>query len=252
MENIEEIVNNCLGCPSKPCQKGCPLNNDTTGFISLVKKKEYKEAFELLSNTTVLSAVCGKICPNTKQCQGLCIRNNIDESVEIGKIESFIGDIAIKENYKIPMFTMEKKNKKVAVIGGGPCGLTCSAFLARNGYDVTIFEKYDSLGGILKRGIPEFRLDSLSLEGTINKILDLGINVKYNTELGKDITLEELEKSFDAIFLSFGKNISSKMGIDGEDLKNVFGANELLETKKYPDFKDKKVAIIGGRKCCNG
>ena len=132
------------------------------------------------------------------------------------------------------------------MVGGGPAGLTCSAFLARSGAEVTIYEKYGKLGGILEHGIPDFRLSKDVLENTIESILSLGINVEYNKELGKNIALQELEKSYDAIFLSFGANIPSKMNIEGEDLEGVFGGNSLLETGKHPDYTGKKVAVIGG------
>ena len=150
------------------------------------------------------------------------------------------------------MFTDVKNGKKVAVIGGGPAGLTCSAFLARNGFDVTIYEKHSSVGGVIEHGIPEFRLERKIIDNTINKILDLGINVEYTKELGIDFTLKDIEDKYDADFLSFGKNISSKMGIEGEDKKEVLGGNELLEYKNYPDFNGKNVAVIGRWKCCNG
>ena len=246
MLELQEILDNCESCKIKPCQVGCPLLNDTTGFIKLMKEEKYKEAYELLCETTVLQPICGRICPHMKQCQGSCIKRISYSPVEIGKLEYTLGDMAIKNNWKIPKFTEVKNGKKVAVVGGGPAGLTCSAFLARNGFDVTIYEKHSALGGVVEHGIPEFRLERKVLESTINKILDLGIEVKYNKELGKDFSLEDLEKEYDAIFLSFGKNVSSMMGIEGENLNGVYGGNELLEYKKYPDFKGKNVAVIGG------
>ena len=246
MEDINKLVNECYGCINKPCQSGCPLSNDTTGFIKLMKEEKYKEAYELLCKTTVLQPICGRICPHTKQCQGSCIRRFKFNSVEIGTLEAYIGDLAIKNGWKIPKKTNEKKNKKIAIVGGGPSGLTCAAFLAKDGYDVTIFEKSEKLGGIIEHGIPEFRLDKNILKNTINKILEIGINVETKRELGKNLNIEDLENEFDAIFLSFGANISSKMNIEGEEKEGVFGGNELLENKNFPNFNDKKVAVIGG------
>ena len=137
------------------------------------------------------------------------------------------------------------QQKKVAVIGGGPAGLTCAAFVAKR-CRCTIYEKYNYLGGLLVHGIPEFRLPKDIVKETVNRILSLGINVKYNMELNKNLILQDLEKQYDAIFLSFGANISSKMGVEGENLSGVFGGNELLEYNLHPDYTNKKVAVIGG------
>ena len=246
IDKIEKLASECSSCVIKPCQVGCPLNNDITGFIKYINEEKYKEAYELLCNTTVLQSICGRICPHFKQCQGSCVRRISYTPVKIGELEAFIGDMAIKKGWKIPKNTEKNKNKKVAIIGGGPAGLTCSAFLAKEGFDVTIYEKHDSLGGIIEHGIPEFRLDRKILEETINKILDLGVKVNLQMELGKNITLQDLEKEYDAIFLSFGANISSKMNIPGEEIEGVYGGNELLENKTFPDFVGKKVAVIGG------
>lgn len=246
MEQIKKKADYCLSCVIKPCQVGCPLENDITGFIKCVKEEKYKEAYEILCKTTVLQPICGRICPHKKQCEGSCIRRRKSSSVSIGELEAFVGDIALEKGYKINKFTEEKKQGKIAVVGGGPAGINAAANLARNGYNVTIYEKYDKLGGILRHGIPRFRLNEEVLDKTIKKILDLGINVIYNKELGKDYTLQQLQKEYDAIFLSFGANISSKMGIEGEDLEGVYGGNELLEFGNHPDYTNKKVAVIGG------
>lgn len=247
MENIYSKAEYCLGCIKKPCSQSCPLNNDIAGFIKLVKEEEYQEAYELLCETTVLQPICGRICPHTKQCQKACIRGIKGEPVNIGKLEAFIGDLSIKNNWKIPkILNVKTNNKKIAVIGGGPCGLTCAAFLAKRGYNVTIYEKHQKLGGILSHGIPEFRLNSKTTEATIQKILDLGIETKLGQELGQDYTINDLEKEYDAIFLSFGANVSNKMNIEGENLQGVFGGNELLENNIYPDYTNKNVAVIGG------
>ena len=243
--NYDEIRNYCLNCKNKPCSNnGCPLNNNIPSFVH---EKDLKKAYEILCNTTVLPAICGKICPHKKQCEGSCIRGIKGESVSIGKMEEYIGKASIENNYIIPTEIDETlKSKKVAVIGGGPAGLTCSAFLAKKGVKVTIFEKFDKLGGILTHGIPDFRLDRNVIDSTIQKILDLGIEVKYNQTLGDNLELENLIEKYDAVFVSVGANIPTKMNIEGEDLNGVFGGNTLLENGKHPDYKGKKVAVIGG------
>ena len=147
MENIKYKAEYCLTCPNKPCSNTCPLNNDTAGFIKLIKEEKYKEAYELLTETTVLQSICGRICPHTKQCQKGCVRGIKSESVNIGELEAFVGDLALKNNWEIPK-EGNKIDKKIAVIGGGPAGLTCAAFLAKKGYQVTIYVKQNVLGGI--------------------------------------------------------------------------------------------------------
>lgn len=246
MQDIKEMLKDCVSCKTKPCKAGCPLVNDTTGFINYMKDEEYQKAYELLCETTVLSSICGRICPHSKQCQGKCVKGIAYSAVEIGKLESFVSDMATEKGWKIPKFTEVKNGKKVAVIGGGPSGLTCAAFLARYGFDVTIFEKHESLGGVLSYGVPRFRLEKEVIDNTVAKILDLGIKAECNKALGKNLELDDLEREFDAIYLSFGKNISIKMGIAGEEKAEVLGANELLENKNFPDFNNKKVAVIGG------
>ena len=247
MNNIEEKANYCLSCKVKPCRVGCPLDNDITEFIRLVKENNYEEAYKVATKTSVLQSICGRICPHMSQCEGKCIRGIKQSPVCIGDIEAFIGDRAISENYA--MSELENKvNKdiKVAVIGSGPAGLTCAAFLARAGVHATIYEKYDKLGGILRHGIPEFRLPKDVLDKNIEKILSLGIDVNYNQELGKDIKLDELKNNYDAIFIAIGANISWKMGIPGEELEGVYGGNELLEKNNHPDYTGKTVIVSGG------
>lgn len=245
MNNVIDKANYCLGCINKPCQKGCPLNNDTAGFIKLIKEEKYEEAYKLLSKTTVLQSICGRICPHQKQCEGKCIRAYKGEPVSIGTLEAYIGDLAIQNNWQ---FTEELKERKerVAIIGSGPAALTCAAFLRSQGIQVTIYEKHNYLGGLLRHGIPEFRLPKSILDDTINKILSLGIEVKLNQELGKNLTIEQLEKAYDAIYIAIGANISSNMNIEGENLNGVYGGNELLENQNYPELKNKTVIVNGG------
>lgn len=255
MEDIIEETKYCLNCKVKPCSlKGCPLNNDIPAFIAQAKNGNFEEAFKILTKTTVLPAVCGKICPHYKQCMGSCVRGIKGNSVNIGEIEEYIGKVALENRYSlVNEYTEiskeeyeENSKKKVAIVGSGPSGLTAAAFLRRKGFNVTIYEKYNELGGILRRGIPEFRLDKNILDNTINKILDLGIETKYNQELGKNLSMKSLEENYDAIYIAIGANISTKMNVPGEELNGVFGGNELLEKNLHPDYKDKKVAIIGG------
>ncbi len=280
-KEMQEKVNYCLNCKVKPCSnKGCPLNNDIPTFIRLVKEGNIDEAYYTLLKTSILGSVCGRICPHYKQCMGSCVRGIKGESVQIGDIEAYISDYGLEHNLiKNIEKTNELKGKNIAVIGGGPAGLTASYFLAKAGANITIYEKHNSLGGILEHGIPEFRLDPKVLKKTVNSILSLGINVKYNVEVmtnnnqeitdttnnqerqdkktnnieGKlkeqektKISIESIASKYDATILAIGANVSSKMNIPGEDLQGVYGGNELLENKDYPDFKGKVVAVSGG------
>lgn len=254
IEEVKEKAEYCLNCKLKPCSlKGCPLGNNIPEFVKQIKDENYKKAYEVLSETTVLQGVCGRICPHKKQCQGACVRGIKGKPVSIGELESFIFDKFAKEedsllNYYSKDMEKNKANrgKKVAVVGGGPAGLTCSAFLAKNGVDVTIYEKYDYLGGLLVHGIPEFRLSKKIVKETVDKILKLGIKVEYNKELGKNIAIEELLEKYDAVFLGIGANVSSKMGVEGETLEGVYGGNELLEYNSHPNYEGKVVSVVGG------
>lgn len=245
MKKIEEIRSYCLNCKNSQCKiKGCPLDNCIPEFIH---ETDSKKAYEILCNTTVLPAICGRICPHEKQCEGSCIRGIKGEPVSIGAMEAYIGDLSIENNYELSIEVDERaKDKRVAVIGSGPAGLTCAAFLARRGVKVTIYEKHDKFGGLLTHGIPEFRLPREVVEKTIEKILNLGVETKLNQELGRDFEIEDLAKKYDAVFVAIGANIPAKMNVEGEGLEGVYGGNYLLEYNKHPNYTGKKVAIIGG------
>lgn len=241
----------CLNCINKPCsQKGCPLENDIPVFI---EEEDAQSAFKVLSKTTVLPAICGRICPHSKQCQGSCIRGIQGNPVRIGQVEAYIGDMSLKENYKIPLEDINNiveigdnkdkiAEKKVAVIGSGPCGLTCAAFLAKYGVQVTIFEKYDKLGGLLIHGIPDFRLDRKIVNQTINKILELGIKTETNRELGKNLFINDLINEYDAVFIAIGANLSNQT-LYGE---NIIKGNEFLEKMNIiqEKYNDKIMEIL--------
>ncbi len=254
MEEIKEKADYCLNCKVKPCSnKGCPLHNEIPDFIKEVKEENFSKAYEILCTTTVLQGICGRICPHQKQCQGSCIRGIKGNSVDIGDLEAFVFDKAMEQGNslsKVWKQEIEKNkknlNKKVAIIGGGPSGLTAAAFLVKQGIDVTIYEKYDYLGGLLVHGIPDFRLDKRIVKQTVDNILDLGIKVEYGKVLGKNLSLDELEQEYDAIFLAFGANCSSKMGVEGENLDGVYGGNELLEYNMHPNYEGKIVVVAGG------
>lgn len=241
---VKIAASKCETCVTKPCQIGCPLNIDIPEFIENVKNNNYGEAFKVLCKSTVLPSVCGKICPVDKQCQGSCAKKVSYDPVEIGKIESYVGDLAVENGWKLPR--KGKKKERIAVIGSGPSGLTCAGFLAENGYQVTIYEKHEYLGGLLYHGIPKFRLNKELVSKVIKQILDLGMEVKTNVSLGKDISLKELEKEYDAVFLGLGANVSKMMGLSGEELNGVYGANELLENLVQVDYTSKRVVVIGG------
>lgn len=247
-DNIKQKAEYCLNCKNPQCRTGCPLGNNIPAFIQKVKEDNLEEAYKILCETTAIPAICGRICPHQKQCQGKCIRGIKSEPVSIGKIEAYVGDWALNNTNSLLNCCkdIQEKNKKVAVIGGGPSGLTAAVFLRKNGYKVTIYEKQKDLGGILKRGIPEFRLSNEIVEKTIEQILALGINVQCEKELGRNLELANLEKEYDAIYLSIGANIPRKMAIEGEELEGVYGGNSLLENQNHPDYTNKKVAIIGG------
>lgn len=242
--NVKSEINRCLNCINKPCYESCPLNNYIPNVIFLMKNSKMREAYEVLSSTTILPSICGRICPCRKQCESNCTRKYKSDAIDIGTIESFLGDMAIEENWRLSNLSNSLYRKKIAIVGSGPAGLTCATFLRRNGADVTIYEKKERLGGLLRYGIPEFRLEKRVLDKAIKHICDTGINVTTNYDLNNQIG--QLKSENDAVFLSFGSNVPKKMNIYGENLPWVFDGNELLEDGISFDCIGKKVYVCGG------
>ncbi|MBQ6860776.1 MAG: FAD-dependent oxidoreductase [Clostridia bacterium] len=247
MCEFEKEINRCLNCNNKPCKNACPLENDIPRIISLIKQGNCKDAYEVLSETTVLPAICSIICPHEKQCRKNCTLKYKGEALSVGVIESNLAKMAVEKDWKLPMFDNSLKGKKVAIVGAGPAGLTAAAFLARYGAEVSIFEKREKLGGVLMYGIPDFRLDKTLLENTINRLIEeLNIKVFCNYKFNDNLNYDDLLNKYDAIFLGMGANKSKMLNISGEKLKGVFGGNELLEYDFHPDYNNKVVFVSGG------
>ena len=242
--HLQELCQNCESCVTKPCQIGCPLMNDITTSIQYMKQKDYENAYLTLNQTSILMSICGRICPRKEQCEGRCVKGVSFEPVQIGVLESTIGDMGLNYSWNQPR--TEETKYHVALIGGGPASLTCAYFLRLHGISVTIYEKHAYLGGLLSHGIPEFRLPQEVVQKTIDKILQTKMEVKYHMELGKNLTIEELENQYDAIFIGIGANTPNELAIPGIKKQGVFYANEFLEQKKSLSFQDKTVAVYGG------
>lgn len=256
-EAMEE-AQRCINCKNAKCIKGCPVAINIPAFIEQVKLGNIEEAYQIISESSALPAVCGRVCPQESQCEGECIRGIKGEPISIGKLERFVADWA-RENGIKPNPAKEKLGKKVAVIGSGPAGLTCAGDLARLGYDVTIFEALHEAGGVLVYGIPEFRLpkeDVVAKE--IANVEALGVKIEKNVIIGKSVTIDELmeEEGFEAVFIGSGAGLPKFMGILGENANGVFSANEYLtrsnlmkafnEESNTPIMRGKKVAVVGG------
>ena len=256
-EAMEEAVR-CINCKNAQCIKGCPVSINIPGFIEKVKEGDIEAAYQVISESSALPAVCGRVCPQESQCEGKCIRGIKGEPISIGKLERFVADWATENNIK-PEGAKEKKGKKVAVIGSGPAGLTCAGDLAKMGYEVTIFEALHEPGGVLVYGIPEFRLPKENVvQKEIENVKSLGVTIETNVIVGKSVTIDELltEEGFSAVFIGSGAGLPKFMGIPGENANGVFSANEYLtrsnlmkafrEDSETPIMRGKKVTVVGG------
>ena len=259
--NMEEAMaeaSRCINCKNAQCVKGCPVSINIPGFIEQVKEGNFEAAYQIISESSALPAVCGRVCPQESQCEGKCIRGIKGDPISIGKLERFVADWA-RENGIKPEGAKEKLGKKVAVIGSGPAGLTCAGDLAKMGYDVTIFEALHEAGGVLVYGIPEFRLPKDAVvKKEIENVKSLGVKIETDVVIGKATTIDELmdEEGFDAVFIGSGAGLPKFMGIPGEQANGVFSANEYLtrsnlmkafkEDSATPIMRAQKVAVVGG------
>ena len=256
-EAMEEAAR-CFNCKNAKCIQGCPVSINIPAFIQEILKDDIEGASDVIAQSSSLPAVCGRVCPQETQCEGVCIRGNRGEAVSIGKLERYVADTARKMGIK-PKANPNKNGKRVAVIGSGPAGLSCAGDLAKLGYEVTIFEALHEPGGVLIYGIPEFRLpkDGVVLP-EIQNVIDLGVKIETDVIIGKTVTIDELldEEGFDAVFIGSGAGLPMFMGIPGENANGVFSANEYLTRnnlmKAYRDdyhtpiIKSKKVCVVGG------
>ena len=246
----------CMNCKNRPCVSGCPVNIAIPDFIAHVVKGEFEEAYSVITNTSSLPAVCGRVCPQETQCESKCVRGIKGESVGIGRLERFVADYHMNHNTRKPEIP-EGNGHKVAVIGSGPAGLTCAGSLAKMGYTVTVFEAFHTAGGVLMYGIPEFRLPKAIVQKEIEELKSLGVEIKTNMVIGKVLSVDELfEDGYEAVFVGTGAGLPNFMGMEGEGLIGVYSANEFLTRinlmKAYKDEYDtpiirpKNVAVVGG------
>ena len=246
----------CLNCPKKPCQSACPVAIDIPAFIERVAQEDMEGAYRILSDSSALPAVCGRVCPQENQCEGKCVRGIKGEPVGIGRLERFVADWHREHSEETPTVP-EQNGHKVAVIGAGPSGLTAAGDLAKAGYKVTIFEALHLAGGVLVYGIPEFRLPKAIVQKEIDALKAMGVDIETNMVIGKVLTIDELfDMGYEAVYIASGAGLPNFMNIPGESLKGVYSANEYLtrinlmkaykDGSKTPIKKSRKVAVVGG------
>ena len=247
----------CLLCPDQPCVRGCPVGIDIPGFIRKIGEKDIRGAYDVLTDTNLLPAVCGRVCPQEDQCEGVCTVGDSLEPVAIGRLERWVGDTAIAEGWtKIPY--IEPNGFKIGIVGSGPAGVACAADMAKAGCDVTVYEAFHQPGGVLRYGIPDFRLPNEVIDAEVNNLSKLGVKFECNTLVGRLFTIEQMiaEMGFDAVFIGTGAGYPSMLGIPGDSLNGVLSANELLtrcnlmRAKEFPNYDTplplgKRVAVIG-------
>jgi glutamate synthase (NADPH) small chain len=247
----------CLMCPNPTCIAGCPVNIDIPAFIQKIVDKDYRGAYDVITATNLLPAICGRVCPQENQCEGVCTVGESLEPVAIGRLERWVGDLAIKEGWtNIPY--IDANRFRVGIVGSGPAGMACAADMAKAGCDVTVYEAFHQPGGVLRYGIPDFRLPNEVIDAEIEKLRQLGVKFECNTLVGRLFTIEQMidELGFHAVFIGTGAGYPQLLGIPGDSLNGVLSANELLtrcnlmRARQFPDFDTpmplgKHVAVIG-------
>lgn len=252
MEFTDEVTayaSECLGCKNPMCKRGCPLTTNIPEFINEIKNKNFAEAYYILQNNNIMSEICSTICPVEEQCMGNCIKGIKGEPVKINYLERFINSWAKENNISYEIEYNNSLNGKVAIIGSGPAGIACAIALRKYGIDVTIYEKEEKFGGILQYGIPDFRLDKNKILALEDKVKELGIDIKTNVELGKDITIEDLRKQgYENIFLGVGAQRQTRYTLSEEETKDIYESDKFL--KAYNNGKHIRnlgiTAVIGG------
>lgn len=255
-EMAMEEAQRCLHCPTKPCISGCPVAVNIPDFIERVKEGKFEEAYQIIHETSSLPAVCGRVCPQEKQCEAKCVRGVKGEAVAIGRLERFVADWH-RENVKNEVHKPVSNGHKVAVVGAGPAGLTCAGDLAKKGYQVSVFEALHVAGGVLMYGIPEFRLPKAVVQTEIEGLKQMGVDIQTNMVIGRSESVDDLfEAGYESVFIGSGAGLPSFMNMPGENLKGVYSANEFLTRcnlmKAYKDGVDtpiqhpKRAVIVGG------
>ena len=255
-ETAIDEANRCLNCKHMPCVEGCPVKIHIPEFIQKIKEGDFEGAYQIISKSSSLPAVCGRVCPQETQCESKCVRGIKGESVGIGRLERFVADWHNTFATEAPV-RPESNGHKVAVVGSGPSGLTCAGDLAKKGYEVTVFEALHTAGGVLVYGIPEFRLPKAIVAKEVDTLEKLGVKIETNVVIGKTLTVDELfDMGFEAVFIGSGAGLPNFMNIPGESYKGVYSANEFLTRsnlmKAYldnpvtPIMKGGKVAVVGG------
>lgn len=257
LEMAMEEANRCVHCKNQPCVSGCPVSVKIPEFIQFIVDGDLDAAYEKIAETNNLPAICGRVCPQENQCEGVCTRGRKGEPVGIGRLERFVADYHNNKKYKKPVEVYANR-EKVAVVGAGPSGLTCAADLAKLGYKVTLFDAFHTAGGVLMYGIPEFRLPKKLVTTELKNVIGLGVKLKTNTIVGRTLSIEDLyEQGYEAIYIASGAGLPKFLGIAGENLNGVYSANEfltrmnLMKAYKFPEYDTpvhvgKKVCVVGG------